>query len=420
MATGYQQRLPLGERKRSANSGSIWESALQKKRKGLDMWYDNEERELIRNAAREFAENEVQPFVKRMEVDHEYPTELVKRMGELGFNGWIHKEIAGGSEGDWTTYGIILEEISKVSNTLALILVLQTVMCTTAWDLAGTDEQCEKWLKPVFTGEKIMAVSNTEPCGAIQYGEFQSRAYFDEDTNEWVINASKIFTTGAGQADIYVVHALTSDFDPETRKGLSIFVVPADTPGVRPGHIENKLGWNGSSTGSMYYDEVRVPAENLIGEEGMGAIYLDEMSAREVMCFGPMCLGACEGAFEKALAYVKQRNQDGTTLYLGHETVRHTLAKMWLAIETLRGYVYTNLDLKDQGGFTVAECMGQKVIGSEIMQYVGKNAVMICGGQGIVVENGIESTYRDGLVNAIGGASTYTLLDPISLIVTSD
>lgn len=383
------------------------------------MWYMTEDRELIRQAAREFAENEVKPYVESMELKGEYPYELVKRMGELGFSGWIHQEVAGGSEGDWVTYGIILEEIAKVSNTLALILVLQTVMCTTAWHLAGTDEQREKWLKPVFSGEKVMAVSNTEPCGAIQYDEFQSRAYFDEVTNEWVINASKIFTTGAGQADVYVVHALTSDFDVETKKGLSIFVVPADTPGVRSGHIENKLGWNGSSTGCMYYDDVRVPAENLIGEEGMGAIYLDEMSARETMCFGPMCLGACEGAYEKALAYVKQRKQGGDTLYMTHQAVRNSLGKMWLAIEALRGYVYTNLDLKDQGGFTVPQCMGQKVIGAEIMQYVGKEAVMICGGQGIVKENGIEACYRDGLVNAIGGASTYSLIDGISWMVTA-
>ena len=384
------------------------------------MWYDNEDRDLIRNMAREFAETEVRPFVEKMELEGEYPYELVKRMGELGFNGWIHQESAGGSEGDWVTYGIILEEISKVSDTLALILVLQTVMCTTAWHLAGTDEQREKWLKPVFTGEKVMAVSNTEPCGAIQYGEFQSRAYFDEATNEWVINASKIFTTGAGQADTYVVHALTSDFDPETRKGLSIFVVPAETPGVRAGHIENKLGWNGSSTGCMYYEDVRVPAENLIGEEGMGAIYLDEMSARETMCFGPMALGACEGVFQKTVDYVKQRKQDGSTLYLSHQTVRHTLAKMWVAIEALRGYVYTNLEVKDSGAFSVPQCMAQKVLGAEIQQYVGKEAVMLCGGQGLVKENGIEMCYRNGLVNAIGGASTYTLLDPISWMVTAD
>lgn len=384
------------------------------------MWYDNEDRELIRQAAREFAQNEVAPVVMKMEIDKEYPYELVKRMGELGFSGWIHQEEAGGSEGDWVTYGIILEEISKVSDTLALILVLQTVMCTTAWNLAGTKEQREKWLKPVFAGEKVMAVSNTEPAGAIQYGEFQSRAHFDAETNEWVINASKIFTTGAGQADIYVVHALTSDYDPETQKGLSIFVVPANTPGVRAGHIENKLGWNGSSTGCMYYDDVRVPAENLIGEEGMGAIYLNEMSERETMCFGPMALGACEGAYEKALNYVKQRKQDGNTLYLSHQAVRQSLGKMWLAIEALRGYVYTNLDLKDKGEFVLPRCFGQKILGAEIQQYVGKEAVMLCGGQGVVMENGIESCYRNGLVNAIGGASTYAILDPVSWIVTSN
>jgi butyryl-CoA dehydrogenase len=138
------------------------------------------------------------------------------------------------------------------------------------------------------------------------------------------------------------------------------------------------------------------------------------------MVFGPMSLGAAEGVYERALAYVKQRKRDGGTLYTNNQVVRHSLARMWLAIENFRGYVYSSLDLVDKGAFTVPQGMGAKVLGAELMQFVGKEAVMICGGQGVIVENAFEQVYRDGLVNAIGGGSNYTFLDVIAMIATGD
>ncbi|MDR1118591.1 MAG: acyl-CoA dehydrogenase family protein, partial [Bifidobacteriaceae bacterium] len=199
----------------------------------------NEERELVRQAAQEFVEKEVKPQLASMEIEHKYPHQLVRRMGELGYSGWIYKKEVGGEDGDWVTFGLILEEIGKVSTTLGVLLMLQSTLCSSSIALGGTPEQVEKWIKPVFEGKKIMAVSHTEPVGITQVPRFQSRARFDAETNEWVISAHKIFTTGAGEADIYVVDALTSDFDFKTGKGLSQFVVSADTPGVSAGHLEN-------------------------------------------------------------------------------------------------------------------------------------------------------------------------------------
>jgi butyryl-CoA dehydrogenase len=377
------------------------------------MWYLNEERELVRQAARDFAEKEVRPRVASMELEHKYPTDLVKRMGELGFSGYIYKPEVGGSGGDWVTFGLIYEEIAKVSTTMGVLLMLQSTLCSSGLALSGTPEQVEKWIKPVFEGKKVMAVSHTEPVGIMQVHRFQSRARFDEATNEWVINAAKIFTTGAGEADIYVVDALTQDFDPKTGKGLDQFVVSADTPGVRAGHIENKLGWNGSSTGAMYYD-CRVPADQRISGEGA-----EQAGPWEALTFGPMSLGAAEGAYEKALAYVKERKQDDGTLYSNHQVIRHSLGRMWLAIENFRDYVYSTLEQYDRGAFIGPRAFGMKILGAELMQYVGKEAVMICGGQGVVNENGLELVYRDGLVNAIGGGSNYTFLDILSMMVTS-
>jgi alkylation response protein AidB-like acyl-CoA dehydrogenase len=271
-------------------------------------------------------------------------------------------------------------------------------------------------LKPVFEGKKIMAVSATEPVGVTEALAWQARAKLDPETNEWVIDAHKIFTTGAGEADIYVVNAWVSE--PGTPgKGPSAFIVPAETPGVAAGHIEHKLGWNGSSTGAMNY-ECRVPFENMIGEEGVMAG--PEAGAWEPLVFGPMCLGAAEGAYERALAYVKQRTRGEGTLYTNLQVVRHSLAKMWLAIEQFRSYVFDALDREDRHLFNVPQAMGTKVLGAELMQFVGKEATMICGGQGVITENAIEMVYRDGLVNGIGGGSTYTFLDAISMMATGD
>ncbi|MDR3360847.1 MAG: acyl-CoA dehydrogenase family protein [Bifidobacteriaceae bacterium] len=387
------------------------------------MWYMNDERELVRQAARDFAEKEIRPQLQSMEIEHKYPKDLVKRMGELGFSGWPHKKAVGGSEGDWVTYGLIMEEIAKVSTTMGVLLMLQTTLCSGPIAMSGTPEQQEKWLKPVFAGKKVMAVSATEPVGVAQWYDWQSRAKFDEATQEWVVDAHKIFTTGAGEADIYVINVLTEDPDLKTGRGTSTFVLSADTPGVGAGHIENKLGWNGSSTGAMNY-ECRLPADALVGEAGAGMTMpppgVIDPGGQEAMVFGPMSLGAAEGVYERALSYVKQRKRDGGTLYSNFQAVRYSLARMWLAIEQFRGYVYASLDLVDRGAFTVPQGMGAKVMGAELMQFVGKEAVMIAGGQGVIQENAFELVYRDGLVNAIGGGSNYTFLDAISQIVTGD
>lgn len=375
-----------------------------------------EEQKLIRNSAREFAEKEVKPFVMEMELNHKYPTHLVKRMGELGFIGLPHDEAYGGLGGSWTTYGIVLEEISKVSNTLGLLLVLETVMCGIPVAVGGNLEQKRKWLQPNFEGKTILAVSMTEPAGAFNYVDFQSRAVLDGD--EWVINASKIFTTGAGQADTYIVGCMTSDsFDPAANTGISLFVVPADTPGVEVGHIENKLGWNGSSTGGMYYRNVRVPKENMIGELGKGTQYIDAMAVLECMLNGPMALGAAESCFEKTKKYTKERMQQGKSLFETHQVTRHKLAKMFIEIESLRAFTYSVCAMQDNNVFCVPLQFGLKVKAAQVLEYIGSEAIALHGGNGVVIENGIESYYRDAKVNSIGGGASNILTDVVTLFL---
>jgi acyl-CoA dehydrogenase len=140
----------------------------------------------------------------------------------------------------------------------------------------------------------------------------------------------------------------------------------------------------------------------------------------EPLVFGPMCLGAAEGAYERALAYVKQRTRGEGTLYTNLQVVRHSLARMWTAIEQFRSFVYDTLEREDRHEFNAPYAMTSKILGAELMQFVGKEATMICGGQGVVTENCLEQVYRDGLVNAIGGGSSYTFLDAVAMMATGD
>ncbi len=379
------------------------------------MWYMNEDRELIRNAAREFAEKEVKPFVAEMESNDRYPRQLVKRMGELGFTGLPYPETYGGTGSDWTTFGIVVEEIAKVSTTLALILLLNTCMAGIPIFESGTHEQKLNFLKPCFAGDYNLAIAITEPVGIFNFCDFQTRAVLDGD--EWVINGGKIFTSSAGQADYYVLATLTADFDPAAGTGLTYFVVPGTASGFEVGHIENKLGWHGSKTGQTYYKNIRLPKEYQIGEIGQGYPVTLKWAAFECLGFGSMCLGSAETAYEAAAKYTKQRMQMGKSLFETHQVVRNTLAKMYMEIEALRCLTYGTWAMVDQGIDCMAQMYAVKVKAAQIQEYVTSEAIVLLGGNGVVNENDVERHFRDAKVNAVGGGSVGTLTDVISVMI---
>lgn len=376
------------------------------------MWYMNDERALVQESAREFAENEVRPLLHDMEFEDAYPSELVKRMGELGFTGLPYPVELGGSGSDWLTYGIVVEEISKVSTTAALIMVLNTCMTGMPINMMGTEEQKEKYLKPCLKGDVNLAIAITEPMGIFNLPEWGTRAVKDGD--EWVINGQKMFTSSAGQVDYYVVPALTSDFDPSTGSGVTYFIVPKDTPGVEVGQRENKLGWHGSSSCQTFYTDVRVGDEYRLGEVGAGFPQNTlGWAAFECLGFGPMCLGSAEAAYQTSLEYARGRMYCGTSLFDTHQAVRMMFAEMYLDIESLRGYVYDTLAKVDVGQECSRDMFGLKIKGAEIQERVASKAIMAMGGMGLVKENDVERHFRDAKVNAIGGASVQTLADLI-------
>ncbi|QGU00169.1 Butyryl-CoA dehydrogenase [Candidatus Syntrophocurvum alkaliphilum] len=380
------------------------------------MWYMNEERQLMQNIAKEFVENEVKPVALEIDKKDEFPLKLFKRAGELGFLGVTFPEEFGGLGGDNTTLALIIEELSKSSPVLAVAIGAHSLLAGGMLNMLGSPEQKEKYLKPAATGEIILACGSTESAGGSNHIEHNTKAVLDGD--EWVINGGKVLISNIHYANAYVVLAVTDDkVDPVTREGMSAFIIDADTPGFEVSKPEVKLGWHGSSTGTISFKNCRIPKENLLGPLN-GALRAMFVSVRdEFLSCGPMGLGMAEAAYEMALNYSLEREQQGQNMYDRLQVTRHKLVKMFTEIQTLRALVYSSYALKDQGHLALAEGRMLKVKGAEVSEYVAREAIQIFGGVGTIVDTGVERFWRDAKVLAIGGASVEALNEQIGYMI---
>lgn len=380
------------------------------------MWYMTDERQLVLDAAKEFVRTEVAPVAQEIDNTNRFPRELFTRAGELGFIGLTIPEEFGGSGVDQTASALVLEEIATSLPVLTIAMGAHALLAGGLIQLLGTPDQKRRWLTPAATGEIILACGSTEPVGGDNQAEFTTRAVRDGD--DWVITGSKCLICNIGVADAYVIIAVTADKpDPVTKAGLSAFVVPADTPGLSVGEPEHKLGWHGSSTGSVYLDRCRVPADALLGQEG-GALQAMFVSASaEFLSCGPVSLGIAEGAYRAALDYSMTRTQQGLCLFDRFQVTRHKLARMYGEIESLRGLVYSTYAERDRGDVQLAKSRLLKVKGAEVSEYVCREAIQLFGGVGTIVDTGVERYWRDAKVMAIGGASVEALNDVISGLI---
>ena len=376
------------------------------------MWYMTEERELMRNAARDFAQNELAPVALKLDAGEEFPLEQFKRAGELGFLGITMPEQYGGLGADYTTLAIVYEEISKVLPTLCVGMGAHSILAGELLMLLGSEEIQKKYLAPAATGEKILACAQTEPAGCMNHAEWNCTA--KEVGDEYVINGSKVFCSNLGVADAYVVLAVTGEYDPATHGGISAIVVDADSKGLTCGKYEDKLGWHGSATGTLSFNDVHVPKENLIGMPGGGMIGLMMSATNEFMTCGPVGLGMAEAAYDMAFQYAQERIQRGASLYDNYQVVRHQLVDMWTKVETLRELVYGNFAEKDAGAMCLARGRIMKIQGATMAMDVASEAIQIFGGLGVVKETGVERFWRDAKVMCIGGASIDALKDDIA------
>ena len=380
------------------------------------MWYLTEDREAVLTSVKEFVKAEVAPVALEIDGSNEFPLDLFKRAGELGFLGITIPAEFGGSGADETTQALVLEEIAKTLPVLTVAMGAHSLLAGGLIQMLGTAEQKKQYLVPAATGETILACGSTESAGGDNQVEFSTRAVLDGD--EWVLDGSKVLISNIGVADVYIVVAVTSDHvDPVTKSGLSAFIVPAGTPGLGVGRPEHKLGWHGSATGSISFTGCRIPKENLLGPLG-GCLQAMFVSATaEFLSCGPVSLGIAEGAYAMALEFSLEREQQGHSLFDRFQVTRHKLARMYGEIESLRGLVYSTYAERDSGDLCLAKGRLLKVKGAEVSEYVAREAIQLFGGVGTVVETGVERYWRDAKVMAIGGASVEALMDVIAGLI---
>ncbi|MHB9863705.1 acyl-CoA dehydrogenase family protein [Streptomyces sp. YIM S03343] len=380
------------------------------------MWYLTEDRAAILSSVKEFIKEEVAPVAQEIDRSNEFPLALFKRAGELGLLGITVPEDLGGLGADQTTHALVLEEIAKTLPVLTVAMGAHSLLAGGLIEMLGTPDQKKQYLVPAASGTTVLACGSTEAVGGDNQAEFKTRAVLDGD--EWVLNGGKVLISNIGVADVYVVVAVTADHvDPVTKAGLSAFIVPAGTPGLGIGKAEHKLGWHGSATGSISFTDCRIPKENLLGPLG-GCLQAMFVSATaEFLSCGPVSLGIAEGAYDMALTYSLQREQQGKSLFDRFQVTRHKLVRMYAEIESLRALVYSTYAERDRGELCLAEGRLLKVKGAEVSEYVAREAIQLYGGVGTVVDTGVERYWRDAKVMAIGGASVEALTDVIAALI---
>lgn len=380
------------------------------------MWYMNEERAMIRDMVRNFTQNEVKAAVKEMEENDAYPHELMRKAGDLGILGLAYPEEVGGQGQDFVNLGIAIEEIAKESPCAALCVLLSGFLgARPIYDL-GTPEQKEKILKPIIEGKEIFVNSLTEPVGINNWFDYRTTAVLDGD--EWVINGGKIFATNAGESEWYSVMCVTGEIDPMQMKGLSMILVRKDTPGFKVGHIENKLGLHGSSTGQLYFKDCRVPKENVLGTVDFGYAQLAPNTMKGMAFLGIIALGLAEGVYEKTVQYCKERMHVGKSLYDSYQVVRHQLADMYAKIDMIKAELYAILDDMNSNDPTVlTRSLVAKGNAAHIAEEIASKCVLLHGGNGVVVENDIERYFRDAKMWDIAGGDVPALIDAATMFL---
>ncbi|MFE8698033.1 acyl-CoA dehydrogenase [Cytobacillus sp. FJAT-53684] len=354
-----------------------------------------EEQEMMRKMVRDFAQTEIAPFVENMEKG-EFPREILRKMGELGLMGIPIPEQYGGSEMDFTSYIIAINELSKVSATVGVILSVHTSVGTNPILYFGTEEQKQKYIPKLATGEYLGAFCLTEPSAGSDAGSLKSKAVKDGD--HYVINGSKVFITNGGEADVYIVFASTN---PEHgSRGVSAFIVEKDTPGLVIGKDEHKMGLHGSRTLQLSFEDMRVPAENLLGEEGQG--FKIAMANLDVGRIGiaAQALGIAEAALEAAVGYAKERVQFGKPI-AAQQGIGFKLADMGTAVEAAKLLIYRAADLRQRGIKCGKEASMAKLFASRTAVEVTTDAIQVFGGYGYTEDYPVERYFRDAKITEI-------------------
>lgn len=356
-----------------------------------------EDQKLLRRTVREFAETEIAPHVMRFDESQEFPREIVRKAGDLGYFGVIFPEDLGGAGLGYIEYVTVVEEISRIDGSVGISVAAHNSLCTNHIFSYGSEEQKRLYLPKLTSGEWIGAWSLTEPTAGSDAGGTKTAARPVD--GGWVLNGSKTFTTHGSVGDVTVVFAVT---DPDKgKRGISAFVVPKGTPGFRPGKKENKMGLRASDTAEVIMEDCRLGPEHLLGTRGDGFVHAMEILDGGRISIAALALGMARGAFDAALKYSKERHQFGRPI-ADNQAIQFMLAEMATRIDAASLLTYRAAWMKDQGIRVTRESAMAKLFASEIGVWVADRALQIFGGYGYIKDFPAEKYYRDIKLCTIG------------------
>ncbi len=360
----------------------------------------SKEQEMIRKEVRRFAVSEVAPVAADLDENETFSVDLTQKMGQIGLFGMVVPEEYSGQGMDYISYIIAVEEVARVDGSQAATIAAGNSLGIGPLNYFGTEEQKKKYLPKLCSGEALWGFGLTEPTAGSDAGGSKTTAVLDG--NEWVLNGSKIFITNAAcELSIGVTVQAITGTRPSGKPEYTCFIVEHGTPGFKAIPMHKKLMWRSSNTAELYFDDVRIPKDNMLGNKGDGFHQMLQTLDGGRLSIGAMGLGGAQGAYEAALSYAKEREQFGQAISK-FQAIAFKLADCALEIECARNLLYKACWLRDQHrSFEKLAAMG-KLYCSEVMGRVVDHAVQIHGGYGLMKDYNVERFYRDHKILDIG------------------
>jgi alkylation response protein AidB-like acyl-CoA dehydrogenase len=356
-----------------------------------------EEQGLLKDSIRKFAQKEIQPYVRDCDDQGKWPAEFTRKLADMGLLGIIIPPEFEGAGYSNVDYVIILEELSKVDPSVGLVVAAHNSLCSNHINLFGSEEQKKKYLPRLATGETLGAWALTEAAAGSDAAALKTRAVKKGDG--WVMNGSKMFITNGSLAEIQVIMAIT---DPEQgRRGISTFIVEKGMPGFKVGKKEDKLGVRAADTSELVFEDLELPEESLLGEEGQG--YRQAMAVLDGgrVSIAGFSLGIAAGALDASLQYAKEREQFGQPI-ANFQAIQWMLADGYTELDAARLLTFRAAFLEDQGKRIPKESAMAKLFASELAVKASSVAVQIHGGYGFIKEYPVEKLYRDSKLATLG------------------
>ena len=360
----------------------------------MDLMFTSEQ-EMLRKMVRDFARTEITPWIEKMEKGH-FPREILAKMGALGLMGIPIPETYGGAGMDFISYISAIHELSKVSATVGVITSVHTSVCTSPILYFGNEEQKQKYIPKLATGDYLGAFCLTESGAGSDAGNIKTRAVKHGD--DYILNGSKVFITNGGEADLYIVFAVTKPNPGRT--SISAFIVEKNTPGFIVGKDERKMGLHGSRTVGLTFENMKVPKQNLLGKENEGfTLALANLNAGRIG-IAAQALGIAEAAFEADRDYAVNRSQFGKSI-ANQQGIAFKLADMATAVEAAKLLVYQVTDLHARGVPCGKEASIAKLFASKTAVEVTTEAIQVFGGYGYTEDYSVERYFRDAKITEI-------------------